>query len=194
MGKRNILLMCSLIVVAASGIVLAVNGMSLGIEFQGGTELQVKFAESPDLGSVRSVLGDAGLRNYQVTTIGDPAGNEVYIRVGLSGEEAEERDQVITTVLDALTPGELGDLAAAGVIDFNRTSQRELLNKLTAAPGLTEGDATLLAAAVLDARRENAIFRSMDELADIPGMTPEVFDYLEKQAASPSSGPPSARS
>jgi len=182
MGKRNILLVCSLLVVVASAVVLAVHGINLGIEFQGGTELQVRFVESQDLGTVRSVLGDAGLRNYQVTTIGDPADNDVYIRVGLSGSEEEERDQVIALVLNALTPGELGDLAAAGVIDLNRTSQRELLNKLAAAPGLTEGDATLLAAAVLEARRENAIFRSMDELAGLPGMTPEVFDYLEKQA------------
>ena len=182
MGKRNIFLACSLVVVVAAVIALAVHGINLGIEFQGGTELHVRFAESPDLGTVRSVLGDADLRNYQVTTIGDPADNEVYIRVGLSGSEAEERDQVITLVLDALTPAELGDLAAAGVIDLNRTSQRELLNKLAAAPGLTEGDAALLAATVLEARRENAIFRSMDELVDLPGMTPEAFDYLEKQA------------
>jgi preprotein translocase subunit SecF len=181
MGKRNVLLVCSLVVVVASAVVLAVHGINLGIEFQGGTELQVRFIESPDLGAVRSVLGDAGLRNYQVTTIGEPAHNDVYIRVGLSGSEAEERDQVISAVLDALTPVELGDLAATGIIDLNRISQHELLNKLAAAPGLTEGDAALLAAAVLEVRRENAIIRSMDELADLPGMTPEVFDFLEKQ-------------
>ena len=182
MGKRNVLLAASAVVVAAAAVVLAVHGISLGIEFQGGTELQIKFAERPELGSVRSALGDAGLRNYQVTTIGDPAANEVYIQVGLSGSEEEERDQVIAVVLEALTPEELGDLENVGVIDLNRTSQRELLNKLIGAPGLTEGDATSLAAAVLEARRDLALFHSMDELSGLPGMTPEVLEFLDKQA------------
>ena len=181
MGKRNILLTASVVVVSAAVIVLAVNGINLGIEFQGGTELQIKFAESPDLGSIRGSLGDAGLQNYQVTTIGDETANEIYIQVGLSGEE-EERDQVIAVALDALTPEDLRDLVNnVGVLDLNRTSQRELLNKLVAAPGLTEADATLLAAAILEARRENALFRSMDELSGLPGMTPEVFEFVEKQ-------------
>jgi preprotein translocase subunit SecF len=49
------------------------------------------------------------------------------------------------------------------------------------APDVTAGDAAALAAAVLEARRDRALFHSLDELAGVPGMTPGVLEFLEKQ-------------
>jgi len=44
---------------------------------------------------------------------------------------------------------------------------------------LTDAEAANLAAAVLEAHREGAIFQSYQEIATVPGMTPEVVSYLE---------------
>lgn len=81
MGKRNVLLPVSFVLVLAAVVVLLVNGLNLGIEFTGGTELQVKYAVTPDLGDIRSRLASAGLGTPLVTTIGDADSNEVYIRL-----------------------------------------------------------------------------------------------------------------
>ena len=56
MGKRNLLLPVSIVLVLASIGVLFVNGLNLGIEFTGGTEMQVKYVTAPDLSEIRSSL------------------------------------------------------------------------------------------------------------------------------------------
>ena len=57
------------VVVLVSIVVLLTSSLNLGIEFTGGTELQVKYASAPDIGGIRSALKNAGM-TAQVTTIG----------------------------------------------------------------------------------------------------------------------------
>ena len=176
MGKRNVALPLSIVLVLASVVVLFVNGLNLGIEFTGGTELQVKYAETPDLPGIRSQLASVGLGTPIVTTIGDPAGHEVYIRLAERGaaDEAEDPTVVVLEALRGLAPGSRG-----GQDDLNIEDESMLAALLRDAPTLTGAQATDLAAQVLEARREGAIFKSHQDLAVIPGMTPEVISYLE---------------
>ena len=48
------------LMLAAVGI-LIFNGLNLGIEFTGGTEVQVKYSSAPEIGRIRSALEAAGL-------------------------------------------------------------------------------------------------------------------------------------
>jgi preprotein translocase subunit SecF len=178
MGKRNVLLPLSIVLVLASVGVLFVNGLNLGIEFTGGTELQVKYAESPDLPEIRSQLAAAGLGAPIVTTIGDSEYNEVYIRLATRGAE-DEADDPTVVVLEALRgPAD----SRAGGHDLNIEDESMLAALLRDAPTLNATLAQDLAAEVLEARRDGAIFKTHQDLAGIPGMTPEVISYLESNS------------
>jgi preprotein translocase subunit SecF len=185
MSRRNLWLTVSAVLVTVSIVAIAVTGVNRGIEFTGGTELTVKYAETPDLGDIRSALNSAGLVNPHVTTIGDDAENEVYIRVGLAmGEstEADKRPDVAQTVIDALTPSAVAERRAAGMIDLNKENANAIAGKLLAAPGLASGGAERIAEGILDLRRDQAIFLEVDDVAGVEGMTPEALEFLKKQA------------
>ena len=183
MGRRKISMGISAVVVVASIAVVAIHGLNLGIEFKGGTEIQLKYPETPDIGAIRAALGDVGLKNYQVTSIGDAADNEVYIKVGLSADDREERDVVVKSVLSALRPDEFEDLTqGVGMTDLNQTSQQDLAVKLLGVPGITEIEAQDLSTNILERRRKVALFTDFGGLADVAGMTPAALAFLEKQA------------
>jgi preprotein translocase subunit SecF len=173
----------SAILVVASIAVLATKGLNLGIEFKGGTEIQLKFPDTPDLRSIRASLGEVGVENYQVTRIGDPEDNEVYIKVGLVADASEQRDVVVESVLGALRTDEFEDLVqGVGMTDLNQTSQQNLAAKLAGVPAMTEIEAEDLAARILERRREVALFTEFADLADVDGMTPAALEFIEKQA------------
>lgn len=174
MSRRNVLLGVSTALVVASVVVLVAVGLNLGIDFTGGTELQVKYAARPDLSAVRGALKDAGMDNNVVTTIGDPADHEVYIRLGSTGEEAEE-DQT-TRVLGVLRTA-LG-VEADPQRDLNVVDERGAVSLLATAPGLTSAESSELADAIVERRKDVALFQSYDDLRSVPGMTGEVVEYL----------------
>ena len=49
-------------------ISLSVYGLKLGIDFKGGTEMQVQFDAPYDISKVQAVLDKEGIGNYQVQT------------------------------------------------------------------------------------------------------------------------------
>src|SRR5262245_3152069 len=65
------------------------GSLAVGIDFKGGTEVQVKFAKPTGVGDVRSALDRAGLTGATVTTIGRPTDNEIYIRLPLQDVETQ---------------------------------------------------------------------------------------------------------
>src|SRR5437867_3564976 len=62
--------------------------LNVGIDFKGGSEIRVKFAQPTSVGDVRSALDRAALTGTTVTTIGDPTENEIYIRLPLRAVES----------------------------------------------------------------------------------------------------------
>jgi preprotein translocase subunit SecF len=179
MGKQRLALSLSAAAVMLSVAVLLLHGLNMGIEFTGGTELQVQYAERPDLGQIRSRLGAAGVGTPLVTTIGDPGDHEVYIRLASAGA-AEAREDPTARVLDALRG--LDGAVPAGTIDLNIVDGETLTQLLQGAPGLGSQAAPELAHALIEARRTGRIFRDFAELDAFPGMTAEVRTYLEQRA------------
>jgi preprotein translocase subunit SecF len=187
MRYRKVALAISGVVVLVSLIILPTKGLNLGIEFSGGTELQVKYVDTPNLGQIRSTLADAGLGRAVVTTIGDPADNEIYVRLGaVEGAEGDSTDDLISTVVMALR-GDSGEAKP----DLNVIDQGVLRTVLGEAPGLEPASAESLAAEILELRKETAIFHSLDELGNLPGMSAGVLDHLRQET---SQGPIALRS
>lgn len=70
----------SLLLVVVSLVLILTKGFNYGIDFSGGTEMQVKFATSVSAEQVRSVLAEVGAPSASVQTFGEA--NEFLIRIG----------------------------------------------------------------------------------------------------------------
>jgi len=74
----------------------------LSVDFRGGTEVQVQFQNSPDIGAIRSAVEKAGVRDAKIQPIGgDASKNEVLISLPESKDEAT-LDEGRKTIVDAL--------------------------------------------------------------------------------------------
>ncbi len=51
----------------------------LGVDFKGGTQVQVQFKQTPDVNQIREATVSAGIRDASVVTYDDPKNNEVLI-------------------------------------------------------------------------------------------------------------------
>ncbi|MCI4626770.1 MAG: protein translocase subunit SecF [Candidatus Magnetoovum sp. WYHC-5] len=101
MGKKNIALLLSAIVsiIGIIGIVQIARGSAnLGIDFAGGTVVQLKFNKNVDLSQVRKALETDGIRNFELQDM--PTIQKVSITI-----KQEEDTQYSDKVINALRAG-----------------------------------------------------------------------------------------
>jgi preprotein translocase subunit SecF len=103
MAHRRLALAFSLalILVAVGSIVF--RGLSLGIDFTGGTLIEVGYEEPADLEAVRQALFDGGFGEVSVQQFGSV--RDVLIRLATTGEEGESArlsDSVFAALSDAV--------------------------------------------------------------------------------------------
>ena len=79
LGKRKLALIISSILIIISIGSLIVNGLKLGIDFTGGTLVEIGYKESADLSVLRSSLAEAGFEDATVQHFGSP--KDVLIRI-----------------------------------------------------------------------------------------------------------------
>ena len=93
-GKRYICLVVSVLVILAGVIAIPMRGIRLGIDFAGGTEVQVRFAEGVPVeeGAIRKVVDDCGVVDASVVRFGDLGATDYLIRfrAGAASEQAPE--------------------------------------------------------------------------------------------------------
>jgi preprotein translocase subunit SecF len=98
MGKRTLALILSLALIVISIGSLFVNGLNLGIDFTGGTSIEVRFAQDADLGDVRAALNDGGFDKAIVQHV--DTSREVLIRI--APRPGEDSAELSSQVLDLL--------------------------------------------------------------------------------------------
>ena len=107
MGKRRLALAVSgiLLVVAIGSLITRV--LNFGIDFTGGTLIEVGYAEPPDLAAVRNTLESAGFDDAVVQHFG--TARDVLIRLAPRDDvsKAELSDKVFATLRDAEGADEL---------------------------------------------------------------------------------------
>ncbi|PMR67914.1 protein translocase subunit SecF [Halomonas heilongjiangensis] len=79
MGKRRIAFALSGLMILASIVSLLFQQLNLGLDFTGGTLVEVRYAVAPSLDAVRQTLEGSGFRDVSVQTFG--ASTEVLIRL-----------------------------------------------------------------------------------------------------------------
>ena len=174
LGKKWYFLAFSLVFsVAGVFSMLFWHGIPLGIEFRGGTLVEVKFAQAPNDDTIRAAMDRAGLHNFRIQRLGAASSDEVLIN--LSAQETNEQqtlDQGKTTIINALKAMEKD--APAGKADLNNTSSLTLAGYLLEKDPLHAGtDANqrynAQAQAIVDYRdkTKNGVLSSLDDLKGI---------------------------
>ena len=96
-GRRKYAAIVSGLLVVASLLLFFVKGPNWGIDFTGGTEIQVKFNEVTEIGDVRDVLTDLGMSNDAVQQVDDPTDYRYIIRIQ---DTTYGTDELRTEVID----------------------------------------------------------------------------------------------
>lgn len=98
-GKRKFALIISTIMILTSLGALAIKGLNFGIDFTGGTLVEVKFDKAPAIADVRASISPKGYGNAVIQEFGAP--EEILIRV--QNREAENSSVISTAILDGLS-------------------------------------------------------------------------------------------
>ena len=100
-GKIGLFGGLSLLFVLVSIIFLLVKGVTYGIDFRGGTELQVKFGQKVEIADIRKTLETANLGDVGVQSIGEE--NEFVVRFqGKSGKNDKETNDILNSSISKL--------------------------------------------------------------------------------------------
>jgi preprotein translocase subunit SecF len=95
-GKVGLFGGISLVLTVISLIYLGIHGISYGIDFKGGTEMQVQFAGDVTIDQVRDSIGKIELGEVGVQSIGDK--NEFVIRFqGVEGKTDKETNEKLNS-------------------------------------------------------------------------------------------------
>lgn len=132
MGVRHYTSALSIIFILISIGALAINGLKLGLDFTGGTQLEIKLDRQANLDQIREVLEEEGLKSPVAVLFGSD--QEVMIR---TQDQMQEKAKVLLTAklaeagatLEGLerSPRELEGFA--GVVVVANASEEELRQK-----------------------------------------------------------------
>ncbi len=106
MGWRRVSVAISIVLMLASIALLATRGLNYGIDFTGGTLIEVEFAEPVPVADVRSTLETGGFKGAMVQALG--GAREVAIRLPPVGGAVTDKDEVgdqLRALLSAKFPG-----------------------------------------------------------------------------------------
>ena len=106
MSRSNIALVFSAVLIVASIVSLSTRGLNFGLDFTGGTLIEVGFPSAPNTTDVRENLANAGFDSI-VQTYG--AATDIVVRIPPTGVD-ESSAELSTRVLAALSQGVEGDI------------------------------------------------------------------------------------
>ncbi len=102
MSWRKVAIIASVVLSIASVGLTFVNGLNLGIDFKGGTSIEVQHQAGPaDPGLIRTRLGELGLGDVQVQGFGTP--EDVLIRIELQDGGPEAQQAAVDAVQQTLS-------------------------------------------------------------------------------------------
>lgn len=102
LGKRKITIAISLVLIIVSVALLATRGLNFGIDFTGGTLVEVGYPDAVELDTIRETLSAGGYAGAQVQTFG--TSRDVLIRLPPS-EDDDNPAMLSNRVLNALRDG-----------------------------------------------------------------------------------------
>jgi preprotein translocase subunit SecF len=185
---------------ALSGLLLLIGwsaiyfkgGIKYGIDFRGGTNVDVRFAQPPNIDKLRDGLRAQGLGTSEIQSISDiasPSASEVVIFVEQqTGQGDQAEDDSKSKVLTALNA--TYGVSSSGKSDFNSVAPTALTNFLAQrdplALSVNPGDKYQQLAKNLLAYRDvtkGGVLTNLDDLSAVTGTTPAVISALKDNYA-----------
>ena len=96
-----------LLVLAGIVAYFAMGGLTYGVDFRGGTDVQVQFKETIDIKAVRQALSDGEIGSFSLKSFGQPGDNEFLISLGKSERtigDKKNRGEEVKNLLKAKYP------------------------------------------------------------------------------------------
>src|SRR6266566_3053025 len=117
LGKRKLFLAISGSLMLLGLISLVVKGgFKYGVDFKGGTIVQVRFKEKPDIEKIRQLLRENGAPDSQPQGVGGTHPNDVFIEFqGAKEEDASAGRSVIINALNKGFQGQFDILSATSI-------------------------------------------------------------------------------
>jgi preprotein translocase subunit SecF len=167
------------------------GGLPYSIDFKGGTNVDVRFAQPPNIDRIRAGLTAQGIGNSEIQSFSDFASsnsNEVQIFVEQKGQGDEAEEASRTRVINALNA--IYGVQNSSRPDFNAATQATLTVFLTQRDpfllSVNVGDRyQQLAKALLNYRDTTArgVLTNFDDLSKVQGVTPAVLSALKDNYA-----------
>lgn len=168
----------SVVIIIAGFFFYYRNGVNLGIDFAGGANVVVRFQEKVPIDQLRSIVSDATIQQY-----GPAEENTVLLRLPQQQREGDYAGAVVSTLNQRLN----GDLGSR--MDLNFQGRDALAELLKSKDPDRKGSAAAhdyyydLAQQVIAKRSELGIFKNMQEVTSVPGVTRETALVLEQNVS-----------
>ena len=82
--KRLAAIISGILILAGIVSIVAHNGLKYGIDFRGGTNVQIQFSTPPNLDQLRNFFAENGMKNVVLQTFGDLADHEILLGLPLN--------------------------------------------------------------------------------------------------------------
>lgn len=166
----------SLIIIGAGAVLFLTRSINLGIDFAGGANVILKFQQEPPLAQLRNELPKATIQQY-----GAAQDNSVLIRLPKQQTEGDYAGQTVERLHKVFN-------ADASKLDLNYYGADRITALLQQTDPDTRGaNATAsthyasLARAIIDKRSDLGLFKSMQEVTSVPGVSTNVARVLNEQ-------------
>jgi len=173
-------------IIIIAGIINITKGKGLtgGIDFTGGTLVQIRFKNPYPIAELRQVFRDAGLGTPKIQRVGEEGEREYLIRTTtaeLEAEQDQEAHEIMgNRIVDVLATEEDRSALARGLHDLNHIDTDELTAILL--PSLPE-NAQEMASTIINLRESDdlkGIIENYDQLLEA-GIEQEVVDVLKEK-------------
>ena len=134
MNKRWIAFIVSGLIIAGGIFTFYTKGFNLGVDFTGGTMVEVSFRENISVGELRNSLGDIGLGKSEITRVGKNE-NKFFIKTVQSldedkgqeeGEDISLHEEITLKMRELFMGANEKAYLAAGKIDINNSSLKKI--------------------------------------------------------------------
>ncbi len=189
-NKRHVAFALSGLIILAGVFIFATRGFNWGIDFSGGTLIEVSFQEPTSVNQLRAALASINLGDAQITRIGGE--NKFFIKtlaslkkLNLQGgeelEDIEEYELVAREIRQGIMDEAGRAQAAAGRIDLNNSAEGEIARFLRE-QGITDEDARESARLIIGLRKSGSgIIGDFSEL-EKAGVKNRVISMLRSKA------------
>lgn len=188
MKYRKFWIVVSLILVGVGVFAVFFHGqLNVGIDFAGGTQVNLQFRDKPEIDRLRSILSQVQLGDASIQSYGKEDENEVMIRTRLAEGRTEGTRDIVVGALNKAYNGGL----EAGKVDLNQVGSPTVAGLLFAADPdnrKVQGEEAArahykaVAEKIQEKRKELGLFGSWNDLSGIAGVSPQVVSALQQRA------------